>query len=212
MLDTYRMMTAPTEATFRDKGSKFLAYAYPVLDEAEVKTHLQTLKKQYFDATHHCYAYILGGRQEQSRAQDDGEPNHTAGTPILNQIKAAGLTNTLVVVVRYFGGTKLGVAGLINAYKTATSLALQEAQTIEKFIQSTFTLGFQYVHMNQIMRLVKDYEAEIVAQDFQENCQLTLKVRLGFAPALRKALTDLAYEGITFTESQENNPNTLYLF
>lgn len=210
MHDTYQMLAAPTEAIFRDKGSKFLAYAYPVLNEDEIKTCLQTLKKQYFDATHHCYAYLLGSRQDYSRANDDGEPNHTAGTPILNQIKATGLTNTLVVVVRYFGGTKLGVAGLINAYKTATALALQEARIIQKMIQTTFTIQFTYSQMNQIMRLMRDFEAEMVSQELTETCQIKLKIRLGFVPIFRKNLTELAYEGITFTEEAEGN--ALYLF
>ncbi|TAE15942.1 MAG: DUF1949 domain-containing protein [Bacteroidetes bacterium] len=210
MQDTYKMMTAPTEAIFRDKGSKFLAYAYPVQTEDEVKARLQDLRKQYFDATHHCYAYLLGYRQDYFRVNDDGEPNHTAGTPILNQIKAQGLTNTLVVVVRYFGGTKLGVTGLINAYKSATALALQEASLVEKPIQSTFIITFGYPQMNQIMRFVREYEAEVAGQALTETCEITLKVRLGLVPALRKALTDLAYEGIKFDEKQEGN--VLYLF
>lgn len=210
MQDTYQMLALPTEAVFRDKGSKFLAYAYPVWNEDEVKTCLQVLKKQYFDATHHCYAYLLGSRQDYSRANDDGEPNHTAGTPILNQIKASGLTNTLVVVVRYFGGTKLGVAGLINAYKTATTLALQEASIIQKKIQTTFTIQFTYPQMNQITRLMRDFEGEMVSQELTETCQMILKIRLSYVPIFRKNLTDLAYEGITFTEQIEGN--NLYLF
>ncbi len=209
MNDTYNMIEMPVEAIFRDKGSKFLAYVYPIQNEEDVKKHLQVLKKQYFDATHHCYAYLLGYRQDYFRANDDGEPNHTAGTPILGQLKALGLTNILGVVVRYFGGTKLGVSGLINAYKTATAEALREAIIVEKPIQITFKIKFDYPQMNQIMRLVREYEAQIATQDLAETCRIDLKVRLSLGISLRNTLTELAYEGITFQEVSEGN---LYLF
>jgi uncharacterized YigZ family protein len=212
-MDFYKMLAAPSEAIFRDKGSKFLAYAYPVENETDIKVRLAELKKQYFDATHHCYAYFLGHRQGVFRVNDDGEPNHTAGTPILNQIKGQGLTNTLVVVVRYFGGTKLGVTGLINAYKSATALALQEATIVEKPIQTTFIISFAYPQMNQIMRLAREYEADVVGQHHTETCEITLKVRLSLVSRLRKALQNLAYEGIIFEEKNEDNQTgNLYLF
>jgi len=210
MNDTYKMLALPTEAVFRDKGSKFLAYAYPAQNEEEIKQCLQTLKKQHSDATHHCYAYLLGYRQDYFRANDDGEPNHTAGTPILGQLKAYGLTNVLGVVVRYFGGTKLGVAGLINAYKSATSLALQEATIVEKLIQTTFNIQFGYPQMSMVMRLVREYEAEIATQNLTESCEISLKVRLSLVIPLRNALTQLAYEGIAFQE--KNDRQILYLF
>lgn len=149
----------------------------PVVDEEDVKSQLETIKKQYHDARHHCYAYILGEDGGVYRANDDGEPNHSAGDPILGQIRSATLTHTLVVVIRYFGGTKLGVSGLINAYKTAAAEAIASNTIKEEIITETVNFSFDYLAMNDVMRLVKDYELEIVSQDFDNTCHMKVRVR-----------------------------------
>ncbi len=140
----YQTLAQATEGEYKEKGSKFLAYAYSVSSEREVKTHLENLKKQYPDARHHCFAYILADLQNSSRASDDGEPNNSAGVPILNQIRSFGLSNVLVVVVRYFGGTKLGVSGLVNAYKTSAKEALSKGSIIAQSPQSMLGLVYPF--------------------------------------------------------------------
>jgi uncharacterized YigZ family protein len=175
--DVYLTISAPAEGIYKEKGSKFLAFAYPVVSEEEVKNILTGLRKEYFDARHHCYAYQLGTGGQQYRANDDGEPNHSAGDPILGQIRSAGLTNILVVVVRYFGGIKLGVSGLINAYRTAAAEAIKAADTVEKVETATLEVLFDYEQMNTIMSLMKEYKLEMLAQDFNISCRLTLSVR-----------------------------------
>jgi len=177
MKDTYQMIQAPTEGFYKEKGSKFLAFAYPVRTEVEVKARQEELRKKYYDARHHCYAFMLGAKHQNYRASDDGEPKHSAGDPILGQIRAFDLTNILVVVVRYFGGTKLGVGGLINAYKTATAEALQVAEIEEKLITSELKIQFEYDQMNLVMKMIKDYDLEIVQQDQAMNCTMTLAIR-----------------------------------
>lgn len=177
MEDTYLTLSKTSEGLYKEKGSKFLAFAYPVSDEEDVKKFLENLRKQYYDARHHCYAYILGKNQDQYRANDDGEPNHSAGDPILGQIRSNGLTNTLIVVIRYFGGTKLGVGGLITAYKTAAGQAIANNEIIEAIIKKKVTLEFAYLVMNQIMRLVKDFDLEIIDQTFDNTCSLQVLVR-----------------------------------
>lgn len=176
--DTYKTIAAPSEGLYKEKGSKFLAFAYPVQTELKIKEHLESLRKQYYDARHHCYAYVLGPRQEVYRANDDGEPSATAGRPIHGQILSQGLTDVLVVVVRYFGGTKLGTSGLINAYKTATLDALQQAEVIEKIVMQRYRVRFPYEKMNQVMRIVKDLQLQVVEQQSDMQCVLVLAVRL----------------------------------
>lgn len=176
--DTYKTIAAPSEGLYKEKGSKFLAFAYPVQTELKIKEHLEALRKQYYDARHHCYAYVLGPRQEVYRANDDGEPSATAGRPIHGQILSQGLTDILVVVVRYFGGTKLGTSGLINAYKTATLDALQQAEVIEKIVMQRYRVRFPYEQMNQVMRIVKDLQLQVVEQQSDMQCVLILAVRL----------------------------------
>jgi len=175
--DTYRTIATPTESIYKEKGSKFLAFAYPVYSEEEIKEHLAELRKKYFDARHHCYAYTLGADKTRYRANDDGEPNHSAGDPILGQIRSADLSNVLVIVVRYFGGTKLGVSGLINAYKTATADALSEATIIEKHETILLDIYFEYPQMNDVMSLIKDYNLDVRNQQFELTCKLTIEVR-----------------------------------
>lgn len=175
--DSYLTIAGLTEGLYREKGSRFIAFAYPVSAEEEVKEILAGLRKKFYDARHHCYAFILGGKGQHYRANDDGEPAHSAGDPILGQIRSRNLTNVLVVVVRYFGGTKLGVSGLIHAYKTVASDALAQAQIVEKIIHATFTVCFEYLWLNPVMKLVKDYEMEIISQAFADKCELTLAIR-----------------------------------
>lgn len=179
MEDAYKTISKTSEGEYKEKGSKFLAFAFPVSNESEVKAHLEALRKQYYDARHHCYAYVIGQEYDQYRANDDGEPNHSAGDPILGQIKSKNLTNTLVVVVRYFGGTKLGVGGLINAYKVAAEEALLSNSIITIEITNTYTLHYGYETTNEVMRLVNDFNIEIVEQRYEVECFMKVNVKLG---------------------------------
>lgn len=185
LTDSYLTISKISDGIFKDRGSRFLAFAYPVESEEDVKHHVDELKKKYHDARHHCFAFLLGPEGTQYRANDDGEPNHSAGDPILGQIKSRNLADTLVVVVRYFGGTKLGVPGLINAYKTAAAAALDNNEIVEKLVMRSFQLKFNYPEVNTVMRLVKEYALEIVDQQFAEDCRLKLKVRLSLEQELR---------------------------
>ncbi|MBD1398471.1 YigZ family protein [Pontibacter sp. JH31] len=177
MEDTYRTIAEPSEGLYKEKGSKFIALAYPVYSEEEVKEILAGLRKQYYDARHHCYAYSLGADKSRYRANDDGEPNHSAGDPILGQIRSADLSNVLVVVIRYFGGTKLGVSGLIHAYKTAAAEALSTATIEERHETALLQVHFAYPQMNDVMSLVKEYDLSIKEQQFELDCRMTLEVR-----------------------------------
>jgi uncharacterized YigZ family protein len=196
--DTYFTIKHESEGFYKEKGSKFLAFAYPVQDEAAVKERTSELKKLYYDARHHCYAYILGYDGEQYRASDDGEPNHSAGDPILGQIKSNNLTNTLIVVVRYFGGTKLGISGLINAYKTAAADALSNNRIITKLITQELKLQFDYPQMNLVMKYVKDFDLEIIDQKLELTCEMTIGVRMGREGELRKKISEI--QGISIIE------------
>lgn len=175
--DTYHTITKASEGLFKDRGSKFIARAFPASTEDQVKNILEDLRKEYHDARHHCYAYILGVDKSAHRYNDDGEPSGTAGRPIFGQLQSNDLTNTLVVVIRYFGGTKLGVSGLINAYKTATANALEAARIEEKTIEDVYRLSFEYPLMNEVMRVIKDEGLQVVDQDFQLSCKLDFSVR-----------------------------------
>lgn len=174
--DYYFTIEQPSTAEFKDRGSKFLAYAYPVQEVADVKLRLGELKKEHPKAVHHCFAYRLGLDGTQFRVTDDGEPAGSAGRPILGQIDSKQLTNTLVVVVRYFGGTLLGVPGLINAYKTATSLALQVTPIVQKPVEIKYVLHFDYTLMNEVMMVIKQSQCSVIAQEMQLFCQLTIGV------------------------------------
>ncbi len=172
MTDTNKYITiaAPGSGDFRDRGSKFLAYSYPIASAADVKEKLQALKKEHPKAVHHCYAYRIGMEGMQYRAVDDGEPSGSAGKPILGQIDSMGLINVLVVVVRYFGGTLLGVPGLINAYKTATAMSLEQVPKTEKWIEDLYEINFDYPAMGEVLYLLKQAEATIYKQDLQLFC------------------------------------------
>lgn len=178
MKDTYRTISKPSpEVLFKDRNSKFFGYAYPVSTEEEVKKHLDTLKKQHYQARHWCYAWVMGEKYERFRANDDGEPNNSAGAPIHGQLQSFDLTNVLVVVVRYFGGTKLGVGGLINAYKTAAKMALEKTKLVERTIDIKFKISFEYPLMNAVMRLIKDEGIKIIEQEMKLNCVFILAIR-----------------------------------
>ena len=175
--DSYLEVVGSSKGLFKDKGSKFIAYAYSVKSEEDVKQRLAEVKKQEYAARHHCYAYILYPDKSAQRDSDDGEPSNTAGKPILGQLLSRELTNTLVVVVRYFGGVKLGVSGLITAYRAAASEALEDI-TVEKcFVKDVFTVYFKYPEMNNVMRMIKDNALEIINQDFELECALTFCVK-----------------------------------
>jgi uncharacterized YigZ family protein len=175
--DTLLTIKNPAEGLYKEKGSKFISLAFPVNTDDEVKEILLNLRKQYHDARHHCYAYVIGFTGEVWRANDDGEPSSTAGKPILGQLISRNLTNTLVVVVRYFGGTKLGVSGLIYAYKTAASEALNNTEIITKTINDIYKINFAYPALNEIMKLVKDEDLNIKEQQFDNNCSVVLGIR-----------------------------------
>ena len=175
--DTYLTIAAPAEGLYKEKGSKFLAFAFPVSTPDQIQEQLGLLRKKYYDARHHCYAWRLGHELKNYRVNDDGEPSGSAGQPIFGQIRSFGLTDVLVVVVRYFGGVKLGVGGLINAYKTATADAFTQAEIIEKTVDDRIELDFDYPAMNAVMRLVKDHDLVQENTDFALRCRITLVVR-----------------------------------
>lgn len=192
MDDTFLTLKEESEGIYKEKGSKFLAFAFPVNDEQEIKEKLEGLRKKYYDARHHCYAYILGKEKENYRANDDGEPNHSAGDPILGQIRSNELTNVLIVVIRYFGGTKLGVGGLISAYKTAAAEAIMTNEIITEVVTKKIRFTFDYLDMNDVMRLIKEFDLEIKNQDFDNSCSMTIKVREGNYQQVVERLSEIA--------------------
>ena len=176
--DTYKTLTKPSdEILFKEKNSKFFGYAFPISTEEEVKEIIETLKKQHHSARHWCYAYQLGTESITYRANDDGEPNNSAGMPIYGQIQSFEVTNVLVVVVRYFGGVKLGVGRLIGAYKTAAQMALEASEIIEKTINIHFIITFDYKNMNKVMRIIKEKNLEIIAQKMEMSCEIEIATR-----------------------------------
>lgn len=191
MSDVYKTIEQESTGYFKDKGSKFYAYAYPLKNEDEVKDIIVKLKKEHHSARHHCYAWRLGTEEIKTRANDDGEPSSTAGKPILGQLLSSEVTNILVVVVRYFGGTLLGVSGLINAYKSATIEALNNADIKTKLIENTFELKFEYPLLNPVMNTIKREALDIVTTDFQESCKLIFSVRKSEAEKIFKLFSDL---------------------
>lgn len=191
MTDVYRSIAAPSEGLFKDNGSRFIALAYPIETVEEVRDIVSGLKKEYHDARHHCFAYRLGLTGETFRASDDGEPSGSAGRQILGQIDSAGLSDVLVVVVRYFGGIKLGIPGLIRAYKTSTADAIEHAQVIEKVAGRNCSLEFSYAAMPQVMKLVKDMQLPQSAQDFGSECSMTVRVRLTLLDSFQKAAAEI---------------------
>jgi len=176
--DLYKTIDFPSEEVLlKEKNSKFFGYAFPVTSEEDVKENLERLRKEHFSARHWCYAYQIGTEKIQYRANDDGEPNNSAGMPIYGQIQSFEVTNVLVVVVRYFGGVKLGVGGLISAYKTAAQMALENATIVEKTINKHFIISFGYAHMNKVMRIIKEKNLQIVSQKMEMDCEIEISIR-----------------------------------
>lgn len=187
----YNTIVQSSVAEFKDRGSRFLAYAFPIKDAEDFKTHLQQLKKEHPKAVHHCFAYRLGLDGNNFRVSDDGEPSGTAGKPILGQIDSKELTNTLVIVVRYFGGTLLGVPGLINAYKSATAMALQLTAIIQKAVEVNYMLQFDYTQMNDVMILVKKYNCSVISQETQLFCMLKIGIPINRLEDFMYKINDL---------------------
>jgi uncharacterized YigZ family protein len=186
--DTYKTLAAPAEGTYTEKRSKFLAFAMPVRTVDEVKQLVDAYQKKYYDARHLCYAYMLGAERKDFRANDNGEPSGTAGKPILGQINSNELTNVLIMVVRYFGGIKLGTGGLIVAYRAAAAEALANAEFVERTVDEEVSFSFEYPFMNDVMRIVKEEEPEVIAQNFDMDCVMTLRIRRSGMPKLRARL------------------------
>ena len=189
--DTYHTIAGPAEGLYKEKGSKFLAFAFPVRSVEEVKQHLDRLRKEYFDARHHCYAYILGPRKDAYRVNDDGEPSGTGGRPIHGQLLSADLTDTLIVVVRYFGGILLGASGLANAYKAAARDAIGNAEVVEKTIDVIYRLHFEYALMNDVMRMLKELGVQPRNQEFNLDCRMDVSVRQSQSVRVYDALSKL---------------------
>ena len=176
--DTYKTIAAASEEVlYKEKNSKFFGYAFPITTEEEIKEILERLRKEHFSARHWCYAYQIGTEKIQYRANDDGEPNNSAGMPIYGQIQSFEVTNILVVVVRYFGGVKLGVGGLISAYKIAAQMALENSEIVERTIDKHFIISFGYANMNKVMRIIKEKNLQIVSQKMEMDCEIEISIR-----------------------------------
>jgi uncharacterized YigZ family protein len=193
---SFKTIEAATSGLYKEKGSKFISLAFPVDSEEEIDGRLREVKKEYFDARHHCYAYMLGADRKKFRANDDGEPNHSAGDPILGQIRSKGITNVVVIVVRYFGGVKLGVGGLISAYKSAAEDCLKRAVIIESHILHSLVLEFDYALTPDVMRLVKEFDITIINQSFEGKPRLDLRYRLSVEESLLQKLSNLERKGV----------------
>jgi uncharacterized YigZ family protein len=200
MLDSFKTIASIAEGTYSEKRSKFLAFAIPVETVDEVKAYVAEYQKRYYDARHACYAYMLGAERTDFRANDNGEPSGTAGKPILGQINSYGLTNILIIVVRYFGGIKLGTSGLIVAYRQAAIEALENAQIIEKTVDDDITFTFEFPMMNAVMKVVKDMNPQIISQGYDTDCTMTLRIRRGLMPQLRERL--MKVESLHFIEEK----------
>ena len=189
-----------SEGIYKEKGSKFISFAIPVSSHDDVKSQLSLIKKEFHDARHHCYAYILGLSKQELKSNDDGEPSHSAGDPILGQIKSYKLTNVLVVVVRYFGGTKLGVGGLIHAYKTAASEALSISKKLEVFEEATLEFFFDYSILSNVERLISELDINVIDRDFREECRIAGKIRKDLIQELSNKTKDLYNLKLSITQ------------
>lgn len=198
MADTYRTIASPSEAIFKEKMSKFLAFAHPVTNAAEAKSVVASYQKKYFDARHVCWAYMVGSARTEFQSNDNGEPSGTAGKPILGQINSFELTDVVIVVVRYFGGIKLGTSGLIAAYREAARLALGDATIEERHVMSEIKFTFPYLAMNDVMKLTKIPGIKIVGQEFDNTCTMTVAIRLDDAATLKEKLSDI--DGVCLDE------------
>ncbi|MCE5330690.1 MAG: YigZ family protein [Bacteroidales bacterium] len=198
MSDTYKTIAASTEGIYKEKGSKFLSFAIPVHDVEEVKEIVKDYRRQFYDARHVCYAYMLGAERKNWRANDDGEPAGTAGRPIIGQINSRELTNILVIVVRYFGGILLGTGGLVSAYKEAAADALNRAEIIEKTVDEMISINFDYVMINDVMRVIKETNPHIIHQTFDNQCTMQLSIHKQDAPVFLSKLEKIT--GLTIQE------------
>lgn len=189
--DKFYSIAAPSEGLFKDNGSRFIALAFPVETEEQIKEIISDIRKKYYDARHHCYAYRLGHLGDRFRANDDGEPSSSAGKPIYGQILSSGLSDILIVVVRYFGGIKLGIPGLIRAYRTSAADAIANAEIVEKTAVRTYSLTFGYMELNQVMKLVKDMGLSPSSQSFDMTCSMTVPVRLSLCGDFEKAVGNI---------------------
>ena len=201
-MDTYLTISSPSEALYKDKGSKFYAFAYPVQTVEQIKDILAEKRKEYYDARHVCYAYMLGYERNVFRANDDGEPSGTAGRPILGQINSSNLTDILIIVVRYFGGTLLGTSGLIQAYKTSAAEAIAAATIEERIVEKTFVSKFGYQDLNAVMRIMKDFDLAIVNQVQEMDCTLYFRIRLSDIDRVRDRFDKLDF--VSFDEVVED--------
>ncbi|HLT79755.1 MAG TPA: YigZ family protein [Cyclobacteriaceae bacterium] len=191
MAFSYLTLQRATEGIYKEKGSKFLAFGYPVESEEEIRAHIERLKKKFHDARHHCYAWVLGASRDRFRTFDDGEPPHTAGDPILGQLRQYNLTNVLLVVVRYFGGTKLGAGNLAAAYKAAARDALENAQIVEREVTREYIVEFPYLATADVMKLVKAFDLQICEQHFEENCRIRIRIGVKVEDAFLKKISVL---------------------
>ena len=205
-MDTYLTISLPSEALYKDKGSKFYAFAYPVQTVEQIKDILAEKRKEYYDARHVCYAYMLGYERNQFRANDDGEPSGTAGRPILGQINSSNLTDILIIVVRYFGGTLLGTSGLIQAYKTSAAEAIAAATIEERIVEKTFMSRFGYQDLNAVMRIMKDFDLAIVNQVQEMDCTLYFRIRLSDIDRVCDRFDKLDF--VSFDEYVEESTDT----
>lgn len=191
MNDTFLTIAESVQATYTEKRSKFIAFAYPVSSSEEVKIILDQLRKDYYDARHVCWAYMLGADRDNFRSNDDGEPSGTAGKPILGQINSNQLSNIMIAVVRYFGGIKLGTGGLIVAYREAAAIAITNAQIIEQIVMKQIKFTFDYLQMNDVMKLIKEYDCKILSQDFQLNCSIEIEMPQAIYPQTYDKLSNI---------------------
>lgn len=201
MPDSYKTIVSLSKGLYKEKGSKFLSFAMPASTPEEVKEILNNYRKEYYDARHVCYAYMLGHDRINFRANDDGEPSGTAGRPILGQINSRGLTNVLIIVVRYFGGILLGTGGLVTAYKEAAADALDQAEITERTIETSLCLQFDYILMNEVMRIIKDTNARVCNQKFENECIIDISIPRNEADIIKLKL--LKIEGITLSQNYE---------
>ena len=201
MTDLYQTISSPSEGVYKEKGSKFIAMAYPIFSESEFKEKMQDLKKEYHDARHHCYAFRLGADMQQYRFSDDGEPSSTAGKPIFGQIQSFKLTNIAIIVMRYFGGTKLGVGGLITAYKAATKDALNNANVISRTVDNSYEIQFSYAIMSDVMNFLKKNSIEILSQSLEESGTIQIRVRKSESQRIIEQLEKIDGLKIEFIET-----------
>lgn len=201
-MDTYLTISSVSQGIYKEKGSKFLAFAFPIFSEDEFKNHLSNLKKEYHDARHHCYAFKLGLTENEYRYSDDGEPNNSAGKPIYGQILSKNLTNVGIVVVRYFGGTKLGVGGLVTAYKEAAADALNNAQIINQLVNNFYQITFNYTVMSEVMNFIKKHDLEVSKQVFEEYCLIEFGIRKTEANSVVNELEKIISLNVKFLSTQ----------